>query len=837
LTPSNVNSSSFGLLFQSPVDGEVYAQPLYVANLYVLSAGHTGSHNVAFVATENDSVYAIDADTGIQLWADYLAVNQGGYAVTAIPNGDTNSINMWPSYGITGTPVIDPVSQTLYVVTAVKKINAAGTDTRYVQSLHAIDITTGFERSGSPVVIGDTSYNKGAFTYNSGPSVAGTGYDAVQGTVHFNALNEHQRGNLVLANGRLYIPFASHGGTDPYHGWLLSYDPSSLALNGVFNVTPNGEQGGIWQAGGGPLVDDAGNIYLATGNGTFDTTLNAAGFPASGDYGDSVLKLIDDSTTTAANPGPNGWGLKVADYFSPYNTTTLFQKDQDLCAGGIFFLPDSAGTTAHPHLLLSIGKTGTVYLLDRDNLGRFFATSDNVIQEFQAETPGGGTLKAWSNSLFFNSSLYFFGTQGFQSTTAESPVSYSYTNGKFASSSVQMNSDAFAYPGATSTVSSNQGADAVLWAADFATHELRAYDALNPSSILYHSGPLGGRDGLATATKFIPPVVANGKVYLGTGTSLAVFGLLNGNGGNRQVPAATRDFNGDGISDIAFRQASTGQMVTWLEGSDGFDEQVALPVVADQTWQVVGSGDFNGDGSADLLWRQSTTGQNVIWLMKNGAFSSQLALPTVVSAQWQVAGIGDFNGDGTADILWRNASSGQNVIWLMKNGSFSSQVSLPIVGDLSWKVAGIADFNGDGTSDILWRDASTGGMVDWSIVGGAFKTQYALPVVGDQTWQIQGVGPFSGSATAGIVWRNSASGGVVVWTLSNGVFQSQLGLPIVADQTWQIRQVGDYDGDGGASLLWRQSSTGTAVIWVLRQGDFLEQVALPNTADTTWSLQ
>ena len=651
LTTANVNSTDFGLLFQAPVDGQIYAQPLYLPLVYVMGPTGMGFHNVVFVATENDSVYAVDADNGQQLWADHFAVNSSGYAVTPVPCTDLEEIAIVPSVGITGTPVIDPSTDTLYVVTKVKKVNAAGTDIRYVQQLHALDVTAGAEKFGGPVTIADTSYVNGVYTQNAGPSVAGTGSGSVNGMIPFNAMRQNQRANLVLSQNNVLITFASYGDTGPYQGWILSYNAATLALDGVFNAAPNGSDAGFWQSGGGVVVDSTGNIYASSGNGTFDTTLNSAGFPSSGDYGDAVVKLVVDSTTTPSNPGPNGWGLTVTDYFSPYYTAMLSSDDFDLGAGGIFLLPDSAGISGHPHLMVAIGKEGITYILDRDNLGKFFPSSDNVIQEM---TFASG-LKAWSNSIFFNSNLFFFGTQWGSTTQASAGQVYSYLNGQFSSSSTTIGTDFYSYPGTTPSLSSNQGVSPILWTTEYSSHELRAYDANNPGTELYTSAQAGTRDSIVSVVKFNPPVVVNGKVYVGTYDSIAAYGLLSDQTtGDAKTNPVIRDFNGDGMSDLLFRQPSTGEMVAWLIDTDQYEEQTNLPTETDTTWNVQGNGHFTGNMTSGLLWRNSVSGEIVTWTIANGTFQTQIGLPTVADQTWVIQGTGDFNGDGT-QTFWRNS--------------------------------------------------------------------------------------------------------------------------------------------------------------------------------------
>ena len=360
-----MNSRQFGKLASVSLDGYAYAQPLYVPGVGISGQG---THNVVYVATEHDSLYAIDADTGAVLWKDSFINPAAG--VTTVPSSDVRTYDIVPEIGISGDPVIDGTTDTLYLVAKTKEV-VNGVD-HYVQRLHAIDITSGAEKFGGPVVIADTSYNGSTYTYNSGPSVAGTGAGSVNGMVTFNALRQSQRMALTESNGIIYIAWSSHSDIGPYHGWIIGYNATSLALSAVFNANPNGSDTGIWEGQGRLDVDSSGDIYFETGNGTFDTTLNAAGFPDDGDYGDSFVKIAPDSST-ASNPNINGWGLKVVDYFTPSNQASLNAADEDLGAGGPLLLPASAGDAAHPNLLIGAGKEGKIYLIDADNMGHYNA--------------------------------------------------------------------------------------------------------------------------------------------------------------------------------------------------------------------------------------------------------------------------------------------------------------------------------------------------------------------------------------------------------------------------------------------------------------------------------
>src|ERR1051326_1604732 len=378
LSQSNVNINGFGKLFSQAVDEQVYAQPLYVANV---SIPNKGVHNVVFVATQNDSVYAFDADSNagsnsVPLWHTSFLNPAAG--ITAVPAADA----AFPSpdcstfvghIGIVGTPVIDSASGTLYVVARTKEPMPPPNSQTYVQvqRLHALDISTGNERPNSPAVIQ--------------ASVPGSGDGSSGGNVAFNPSRELQRSALLLVNGVVYIAWASYCDIAPYHGWIIGYDAQTLQQVGVFNATPNGSDGGIWMAGAGPAAAADGSIYCISGNGTFDTGVNPKNF------GDCFIKL---------NPSPS---LAVADYFAPTNQASLEALDNDLGSGGALVLPDELGSATHPHLLVGAGKEGKIYVIDRDNFGHFNSSIDQVVQEVRLGSTEFGL------PALFNSRLYFHG--------------------------------------------------------------------------------------------------------------------------------------------------------------------------------------------------------------------------------------------------------------------------------------------------------------------------------------------------------------------------------------------------------------------------------------------
>jgi hypothetical protein len=487
LTPGNVNTASFGKLFSYPVDGYVYAQPLYVRDVPV----NGQLHNLAVVATEHDSVYAFDADgqTVDPLWHTSFVDNSVG--VTRVPSGDVSCMDLIPEIGITGTPVIDPATGTLYVVAKTKE-----NDT-YVHRLYALDIRNGSPKPGSGVLIQ-------ALVPGSGDPNDG------HGNVLFgpDSLRANQRAALLLTNDTVYVAFASFCDVGPYHGWVMAYDATTLALVAAFNDTPDGEAGGIWQSGAGPAADADGNVYVMSGNGSFDADFGGANF------GDTVLKL-------------HGTTLAVSDYFTPYDQSDLSSSDTDLGSGGPVVLPDQS--VGAKHLLVGAGKNGTIYLLDRDNMGNFQNGSDSQIVQslpLAVGTPPNnvnpGFASFWGVPAYFENTLYFVGR-------GDSLKAYVLNGGKLGTAPVAQSINVFPYPGAVPVVSGNGSSDGIVWVIDRGTGTgavLRAYRASDVSNELYNSDQNVPRDNPGLPVKFSVPTVAHGKVYVGTQDRLSVFGLL-----------------------------------------------------------------------------------------------------------------------------------------------------------------------------------------------------------------------------------------------------------------------------------------------------------------------
>jgi hypothetical protein len=481
LTPANVNSSSFGKLFVITVDGKVDAEPLYAASIN--TAG--GIHNVLMVATEHASVYAFDADNGFMLWH-----------VSMLSSGETTSddhgcAQVTPEIGVTATPVIDLNAGphgTVYVVAMSK--TAGG---QYRQRLHALDLTTGAEEFGGPTTVQAT--------------FPGSGDNSSGGNVIFDPGQYKERPSLLLMNGVIYTAWSSHCDGRPYTGWMMSYDQNTLAQITVLNVAPNGNEGSFWNAGAGPAADANGNIFALEANGTFDTTLDANGFPNQRDFGNAFLRI---STSNRQ--------LTVVDYFAPFNVVAENSVDEDLGSGGALVVPDLMDGSGHTrHLAVGAGKDAHIYVADRDNMGKFNpANNNNVYQDITGALAGS----VFSMPAYFNGIIYY-------GAVGDNLKAFPFSQALLASSPSSQSTNALPYPGATPSISANGASNGIVWAAENGSVAvLHAYNANNLSNELYNSNQAGGRDQFGAGNKFITPMIANGKVYVGTTNGVGVFGLL-----------------------------------------------------------------------------------------------------------------------------------------------------------------------------------------------------------------------------------------------------------------------------------------------------------------------
>jgi hypothetical protein len=525
LTQANVNTSTFGALFSYPVQGQMYAQPLYVSNLAIPGKG---TRNVVFVATENNDVYAFDANSTSGAGAGVLwHVNLGLAAAT--PNsffanryGPYHDIN--PQVGITSTPVIDLATNTMYLDAFTNDV--AGQNS-YSHHIHALDLTTGADKVTPMLVTA---------------AVKGNGIGGDGTTIPFVATQQLQRPALSLLNGVLYVAYSGYADTDPYHGWILGFNSSTLGLMSVLNTTPNtlagsghpGE-GGIWQTGAG-LASDGTNMFLLVGNGDFSAAI--------GDYGDSMLKVAPDPTSTVSQPNVSGYGLKVADYFTPYNQQSLADADADLGSAGGIVLPDQPGS--FPHEFIGSGKQGVVYLVNRDNMGKFNAATDQVIQTI---TLGHGNF---DTPAYFNHTIYYH-------AVGDVLKAFVMTNGLLPAAPSAQGLYSYGGQGATPSISANGTANGVVWDIQFdGTHEvLHAY---NPTTLaeLYNSNQNVPRDQMGAGVKFIVPTVADGEVFVGGANKLTIFGLV--------APPTTAPVAPSALAATAL-SASTINL-TWIDNSD-----------------------------------------------------------------------------------------------------------------------------------------------------------------------------------------------------------------------------------------------------------------------------
>jgi hypothetical protein len=483
LTPANVNSSKFGKRGEFPVDGLVDAQPLLLSNLNVPG---TGSKNVLYVVTEHDSIYAFDADSisatgGTTLWH-----------VSALLSGETTSDNrgcgqVTPEIGITSTPVIDRSRNAIYVVAMSKDSQG-----NYFQRLHALDLTTGKEILGGPTTIQAT--------------FPGTGANSSNGNVVFDPKQYKERAGLLQVGSTIYTTWASHCDISPYTGWVIAYNADSLTQSGVLNLVPNGNDGAIWMSGGAPGADASGNIFFIMGNGTFDTTLNGSGFPANANCGNCFAKI----SSTAP--------LTLLDYFTPLNTQSESNSDTDFGSGGELLLPDILDATGKTrHLGVGSGKDANIYVVDRDNMGKFNANSDNIYQQINGQLAGG----VYSKPSYFNGTVYY-------GAVNDAIKAFPISAGKLANGPSSQSPHTFTYPGSNPIISASGTTNAILWAVENTNPVavLHAYDANNLATELYNSNQApSGRDNFSN-NKFITPMIANGKVYVGTSKSVAVFGPL-----------------------------------------------------------------------------------------------------------------------------------------------------------------------------------------------------------------------------------------------------------------------------------------------------------------------
>jgi FG-GAP-like repeat len=745
LAPGNVNAAAFGLKFNLAVDGKVDAQPLYASN--VSGGNFAGTRDLVIVATEHDTVYAFDANTGAPIWRVSLL----GSGET--PSDDRGCNQVTPEIGITATPVIDRrggingANGTIYVVAMSKAPGPV-----YHQRLHALSLATG---QGIGAVEIQGSYP------GSGPHNDGHGH------VIFDPAAYKERPGLLLLGGIVYTAWSSHCDIAPYTSWIIGYSETTLAQVRILNFDPNGSPNNtflsdgsgnaFWNSGAGPAADANGNIYALSGNGPFDTTLTN-GFPSRGDYGDTFLKVSTQGS------------LQVSDYFTPFDQAADAAGDTDLGSGGALVLPDMVDANGNlRHLAIGAGKDGNIYLVNRDNMGKFIpgATSNsNVYQELAGALPGG----EFATAAYFNGSVYYGPVGGVLRR-------FAFARARLNPTPVARTTTVFQYPGVTPSVSSSGSSSGIVWAYQNPNSGdnhaiLHAYDATDLHE-LYNSDQVPSRDHFGVANKFITPTICNGKVFVGTTNSVGVFGLL--------TFGVAKDFNNDGFADLIWENTSTGQRAIWFMRNGSFEASTNLPTVSTD-WHIAGVGDFLGNGQADLVWQNTATRQCAIWFLEGGSFQRSSFLPDA-PAGWNIVGAGDFNGDGQADLIWENVTTGQRAIWLLRNGVFQSSFSLPTIST-QWHSVGVGDFLGNGQSDLVFENTSTGQRAIWFLNHGVLQSSVYLPTVSTD-WHIGGAADFNGDGQADLVWENTTTGQRAIWLLKNGVFQGSVLLPTVSTQ-WRL---------------------------------------------------
>ncbi len=727
LTPQNVNVTNFGLLFSYPVDEFVVAEPLYVSGLVIPGQG---THNVVFVATENNTVYAFDADSntgpnGGLLWQTNLGIAAlfkyhefgGRYG--------TNSVQ--PASGITGTPVINLANGTLYVNVHTRIANASSTN--YYHWIHALNITNGAEQPYSPVAITN--------------SVPGKGVGSSNGVVTFNARQQAQRPGLTLAGGMLYVAYGSYADTDPYHGWIIGLNATNLQASAqyCFNTSPNATvanfggnagEAALWMGGNGLCVDSSNNLFFLTGNGSFSANTNGI------DYGDSFMRL---STTN---------GLKVADYFTPYNQAQMSAGDVDLGSGGPLLLPDSVGSAAHPHLAVGAGKDGNVYLVDRDKMGHFNAINNNqVVQELPDAITG-----AWSTPAYFNRHIYYQGS-------GDVMKAFSISNAVLSTAPTSKANTSFSANGGTPFVSANGTNNGIVWTLQsdaFATGGpaiLHAYNATNLALELYNTGQNLARDNPGGAIEMTTPTVVNGKVFVGAQYALSVYG----NGLFLPTPSISPD---GGLF-------TNSVMVSLADAAPNASIYYTLDGTLPTTNSILYTGPF--------LLKNSALVQAIA--AEFGAVNSGLASASFADS----SAVG--NGTGLLGEYWANTGSKA-----FTNITFSASPTLTrtdAVINFNWSVAGPSPAVGQTNFAVLWQ--------------GSIQPEYG------ETYT------FTTIAQDGVeLWVNGQL--LVSDWATNTITQTNSGsITLAAQELYNIEmKYFQSTGPAMAELLWSSPSTAQAIV-------------------------
>lgn len=627
LTPNNVNAANFGLLANVVVDGKVDAEPLYAS---AVSIGGK-RHNVLFIATEHDTVYAVDADSGTVLWQKSLL------AAGETTSDTRNCDQVVPEIGITATPAIDRKvgrNGTIYVVAMSK--DGSG---NYYHRIHAMDLTTGAEQFNGPVVVHAT--------------YPGTGDGSSGGTVTFDPKQYKERPGLLILNGQLYTSWGSHCDIRPYGGWMMTYNETTLAQTSVLDFVPNGNDAAPWNAGAGPAADAAGNVYVSLGNGTFDTTLNGQGFPVNGDYGNALVKVK-----------MNGSSLQPVDYWTMYNSNSESSVDRDLGSGGLMLLPDqvdASGVTRH--LLVAAGKDHNIYVANRDNMGKYDANSNATLYEELTGVLHGGE---WSSPAYFNSRIYY-------GSVGQPLESFGFAQAEVQPSPTQTTSTAFGYPGTTPSVSANGATHGIVWATENSTPAvLHAFDAGSLATEFYNSNQAANsRDHFGTGNKFIAPMIANGKVYVGTTNSVGIFGFVR----QTAAPLADGDYTLTNnashlvMDDPAASTTSGTAMYQWVPNG-GLNQQwfFSYNGAGYYTIQNVVSGLFLADANGSptqgisLVQAVATDDDSQLWSLSKSGSGYVMQNKATGLVMDDSAGT---KSEGAHLILWR-PNGGTNQSWTIQ---------------------------------------------------------------------------------------------------------------------------------------------------------------------------
>lgn len=736
LTPANVRVATFGKVGFFAVDGKVDAQPLLLSSLAIPGQG---THDVLYVATEHGTIYGLDAGTGAVLWSRSLL------GTGESPSDTRGCSQVVPEIGITATPVIDRSagpSGVIYVVAMSKN------GSTYFQRLHALDVTTGAELAGGPV------------------TVTATGFDPKQ---------YEERAALLLLNGNVILSWTSHCDIDPYKGWVMSYNASTLAQTSVLNVTPTGSRGAFWMAGAGPAADAGGNVYLLAGNGTFDTTLTPGGFPNQGNFGNAFLKLS------------TGTGLAVADYFATFDTVAKSNADSDLGSGGTLLLPDLLDSSSQVrHLAVGAGKDAHIYVADRDAMGKFNPVNNsNLYQDLPSALPGG----VWAMPAYFNNTVYY-------GSVGSTLKAFSIVNARLVSPAASHSAATFTYPGTTPGVSASGSANGIVWAVENSNPAvLHAYDALDLSNELYNSNQAAGsRDTFGPGNKFITPTIVNGRVYVGTATGVAAFALLGA------APTT--------VTGVATAITQTGATLGGTANPNGlattgsFQYGTTTDYGSSTPGQALGAGSSPvsiGGGSIAGLACATPYHFRAVATNSSGTTNGLDAMFTTAACPLPPRPRVDFDGDQKTDPTIYRPSSG---LWAVLKSSTNYTTSQTWSWGLSTDLPQPADYDGDGRIDPAIYRPSTG---LWAVLKSSTNYTTSVTFSWGASGDVPAVGDFDGDGKADpAVFRPSAGTWIILTSTSNYTSSSTVAWGLSTDLPVQA----DYDGDGVTDPAIFRASTG-----------------------------